>query len=179
MFRCGGGGGGLWILDWFLSLDIEEWGVDVDIGGFENVRKDRFFVGVLLNEFREFVVIVMVLIVEFKLELLVVLFVWFGRFVEENVDGLKSDLNDLVGVFIIGILRLDRFGELYELGIVIYVKLLVKEIDFVDFKELMLLKELRLCVFVNVIDEFGVVWFERVLFWWELNVCVLFFLKDE
>lgn len=99
----------------------------------------------------------MVSIVELKLELSVVLLIWFGRLVEENVDGSKSDSNDPVGVFIIGTSRLDRFGELHELGIVTNVKLLVKEIDPADSKELMLPKELRLCAPANVTDESGVV----------------------
>lgn len=124
------------------------------MGGPEKVWNDWFSVRVSLKESREFVVIAMVSIVELKLELSVVheLLYWFTM-EAENVDCSERDSNDPVGVFIMGTSRLDKFGELHGLARVTYVKLLLKDKDPADSKELMLPNELMLCIPEKVMDK--------------------------
>ena len=86
----------------------------------------------------------MVSIVELKLDLSIVLLKWSEGPEMEKVESSARESNDPVGVFNIGTSRLDRFGELQELGMVTYVRLLLRETVPADSKELMLPKELML-----------------------------------
>jgi hypothetical protein len=124
------------------------------MGGPEKVWKDWFSVRLSLKESREFVVIAIVSMVELKVELFVVheLLYWFTMEVE-NVDWSERDSNDPVGVFMVGTSKLDKFGELHGLANVTYVKLLLKDKDPADSKELMLPNELTLCIPEKVMEE--------------------------